>query len=196
MEDEYHFQPEGYLEDIREEIARYDELQDEVARATESMFAGRILELGAGTGETSRRVLALHPDARLVGLDVSAEMLAEARGSLPAANVETLIAQRLQDPLPAGPFDLVVSALAVHHLEPEEKRSLFRRVAEALAPTARFVLGDVVVPERPEDAEIELSEGYDKPDSVEDQLGWLGEAGFDARVTWAKKDLAVLVADL
>ncbi len=90
----------------------------------------------------------------------------------------------------------MVSALAVHHLEPEEKRSLFRRVAEALAPTARFVLGDVVVPERPEDAEIELSEGYDKPDSVEDQLGWLEEAGFDARVTWAKKDLAVLVADL
>src|SRR6266568_914320 len=137
MEDEYHFQPESYPEEIREEIARYDELQDEVAWATEGVSAGRILELGTGTGETARRVLALHPDARLVGLDVSAEMLAEARGSLPASSVETLIAQRLQDPLPAGPFDLVVSALAVHHLEPEEKRSLFRRVAEALAPTAR-----------------------------------------------------------
>jgi tRNA (cmo5U34)-methyltransferase len=195
MEDDYHFKPETYLEWAREDIPAYDELQDEVARATAGVEARRILELGTGTGETARRVLEAHPEARLVGLDVNPEMLAEAHASLPAAQVETLVAQTLQDPLPAGPFDLVMSALAVHHLDSQEKRSLFARVHEALRPDGRFVLGDVVVSEQPEDAEIELSEGYDKPDTVEDQLAWLADAGFDVRVTWARKDLAVFSAD-
>jgi hypothetical protein len=38
-------------------------------------------------------------------------------------------------------------------------------------------------------------EGYDIPDSIEDQLSWLTEAGFDATVTWESDDLAVLIAD-
>lgn len=196
MEDDYHFKPEGYLDWAREDIPGYEEFQDEVARAAGEVGARRILELGTGTGETARRVLALHPEAKLVGLDVNPEMLAEAHASLPAAQVETLVAQRLQDPLPAGPFELVFSALAVHHLEPEEKRALFRSVADVLAPGGIFVLGDVVVPERPEEAEVKLSEGYDKPDSVEDQLAWLADAGFDARVTWSRRDLAVISAGL
>jgi len=192
MEDEYHFKPEGYLEEIYEDISRYDELQDEIARATDGVKARRILELGTGTGETARRVLARHPEVRLVGIDVSPDMLGEARRTLPAAQVEELIAQRLQDPLPPGPFELVFSALAVHHLDAGEKADLFRRVAAALEPGGRFVLGDVVVPERREDAEIDLTDGYDKPDSVADQLRWLEEEGFTAQVIWAHKDLAVI----
>ncbi len=195
MEDEYHFQPEGYLEWARADIPAYDELQDEAARQTEGILARRILELGTGTGETARRVLARHPGAKLVGIDLNAEMLAEARGSLPLSSVETLIAQRLEEPLPAGQFDLVFSALAVHHLEAEAKRSLFRRVAEVLRPGGRFVLADVVVPDRPEEAEIDLTEGYDRPDRVDQQLAWLVDAGLKTRVAWVRKDLAVLVAD-
>jgi len=194
MEEEYHFTPEGYAERIREEVPAYDQLHDALVQATQGIELNRALELGMGTGETARRVLEGHPGAKLVGIDVSAEMLAEARSSVPEA--ETLIAQRLEDPLPAGPFDLVFSALAVHHLDPEQKADLFRRVAEVLAPGGRFVLADAVVPERPEDAEIDLTDGYDKPDSVEDQLGWLKDAGFVALVTWARKDLAVIVAEL
>jgi tRNA (cmo5U34)-methyltransferase len=53
-----------------------------------------------------------------------------------------------------------VSALAVHHLTAEAKADLFRRAAEALSPAGRFVLGDVVVPARPEDAVIPLEEGF------------------------------------
>jgi cyclopropane fatty-acyl-phospholipid synthase-like methyltransferase len=52
---------------------------------------------------------------------------------------------RLEDPLPGGPFDLVVSALAVHHLRAPGKADLFRRIAEQLTPGGRFVMGDVVV---------------------------------------------------
>ena len=50
-----------------------------------------------------------------------------------------------------GQFDLVFSALAVHHLDTAGMEDLFRRVAGVLSPGGRFVLGDVVVPRDPSD---------------------------------------------
>jgi tRNA (cmo5U34)-methyltransferase len=187
-----HFDPDGYLERIREEVPGYDELQERVAAATDGVDARRILDLGVGTGETARRVLALHPGARLTGLDRSGEMLERARAVLPAERIESLAVSRLEDPLPPGRFDLVVSALAVHHLDGSGKADLFRRVAQVLAPGGRFVLGDVVVPERPEEAVIPLTPGFDLPDRVTDQLAWLEAAGLGAHLVWADRDLAVL----
>jgi tRNA (cmo5U34)-methyltransferase len=67
-------------------------------------------------------------------------------------------------------------------------------VAEALAPGGRFVLADVVVPERAEDAVIPCTPGFDLPDSAADQLEWLRAAGLEPSVTWARRDLAVLAA--
>ena len=75
-----------------------------------------MLELGTGTGETARRLLEAHPDAFLVGVDASAEMLAVARSVLPGDRVDLRVGA-IEEPLPEGPFDLVASALCVHHLE-------------------------------------------------------------------------------
>ena len=186
---QFHFTPERYLELMHAEVPRYEELQDEVAAATAGAPAASILELGVGTGETSRRVLAVHPGARLVGIDASAEMLAEAR--LPGAE---LTVARLEDPLPRGPFDLVVSCLAVHHLDGAGKRDLFRRIAEALADGGRLVLGDVIVPADPADAVTPCTPDFDLPDRLDDQLAWLADAGFDAHATWVRGDLAVVRA--
>jgi tRNA (cmo5U34)-methyltransferase len=120
-------------------------------------------------------------------------MLARARTSLPAAE---LLVSRLQDTLPTGPFDLVVSALAVHHLDAAGKRDLFARVRRVLRPGGRFVLADVVVPEDPADGTTPLSPGFDRPDRLDEQLDWLADAGFAPRVTWGAGDLAVIAADL
>jgi SAM-dependent methyltransferase len=118
---QFHFDPAHYLELMHDEVPRYVELQEETARATDGVTARTILELGVGTGETARRVLARHPGATLVGIDASAEMLAAA--SLPGADLRV---GRLEDPLPEGPFDLVVSCLAVHHLDGGGKRGPLR----------------------------------------------------------------------
>jgi tRNA (cmo5U34)-methyltransferase len=190
--EQFHFDPVTYLDMIREEVPAYDEFQDAVAAATEGIRAERVLELGVGTGETSRRVLALHPGATLIGIDENAAMLAAAAAVVAGADLRV---GRLEDPLPEGPFDLVVSALAVHHLDGAGKADLFGRVVDRLRPRGRFVLGDVVVPEDPADVVTPIDGMYDMPSTVADQLGWLAAAGLDARVAWARQDLAVIVAE-
>jgi tRNA (cmo5U34)-methyltransferase len=188
---EFHWDPDSYLELVRSEVPDYEVLQNEVAAATDGIAAERLLELGTGTGITARNVLARHPGAHLTGIDASAEMLGQV--DVPGADLRV---QDLGDPLPEGPFDVVFSALAVHHLDGPGKAALFRRVAAALAPGGRFVLGDMIVPEDPADVVTPIDDRhYDQPDSVADQLDWMRDAGFDARVSWLHRDLAVLVGD-
>ena len=206
---QFHFRPDTYLVEIRQEVSAYDELQGALVEAS-GEGAGRILELGTGTGETARRLLERHPEAELVGIDESPGMLEAARRTLedlsgrggagsdrvdgPGSDRVDLHVARLQDDLPTGPFDLVASALCVHHLDGPEKRDLFGRVRAQLRPGGRFVLGDVVVPESADDAVTPLTDGYDKPSSVADQLQWLAAAGFEAKVIWTQQDLAVIRA--
>lgn len=185
---QFHFHPDEYLELMRSEMPAYERLQEEAAAATGS-GASRLLELGTGTGETARRVLARHPGATLVGIDASADMLAAAQ--LRGADLRV---SRLQDPLPEGPFDLVFSALAVHHLDGPGKADLFARVAAVLVPGGRFVLADVVVPDDPADAVTPLSPDYDLPSRVDEQLAWLRDAGLEPSLAWVERDLAVIAA--
>ena len=189
---QFHFNPDFYLELMAEEVPEYARLQDEAAAASADLApVRRILDLGTGTGETARRVLASHPGAQLVGVDSSPAMLARARMLLPDADLRVA---RLEDPLPDGPFDLVVSALVVHHLSGPEKANLFARVAAALRPGGRLVLADVVVPDDPADVVTPVDGTFDVPSTVDEQLAWLRDVGIEPRVAWAHRDLAVLVA--
>src|SRR3954471_7239651 len=180
---DFEWNPDTYLDEMLEEIPGYEELEAAVADAARGT---NILELGTGTGETALRVLAHNPGARWTGIDASEAMLAAAKARLPQD--ADLRVQRLEDPLPEGPFDLVVSVLAVHHLDADAKRELFNRIA---AHTDRFVLGDVVVPSDPTEAVIEIDGVYDVPSTTAEQEAWLEEAGFDVEVTPVRADLTV-----
>ena len=195
---QFHFDPDTYLDMVRAEVIDYDALQGEVERATRA-FAGngapRTLDLGAGTGSTSLAVLRARPNAHLVLVDENPGMLAVAEDVLPAANVERVVVADLSDPLPEGPFDLVVSALAIHHLDGPAKQALFGDVHARLRAGGRFVMADVVIPDNAGDATTPLTDGYDKPDRARDLLAWLHDAQFRAECVWAAHDLAVFVAD-
>ena len=119
-------------------------------------------------------------------------MLAAASAEVAAADLRL---SRLEDPLPDGTFDLVVSALAVHHLDSRGKADLFARVAARLQPGGRFVVGDVVIPDDPADIVTPIDGVYDQPSTLGEQLRWLVDAGLEAHVAYARQDLAVVVAD-
>jgi tRNA (cmo5U34)-methyltransferase len=190
---DWEWDPETYLAQMADEIPGYEDLQAAVAAATGTVGATRVLELGTGTGETALLVRARHPEARWVGIDSSEAMLGRARERLPDADLRL---QRLEDELPTGPFDLVVSALAVHHLDGAGKQHLFSRIARVLRPGGHFVLGDVVVPPPGQEGPIYIDWVIDKPDTVEDQLTWLRAAGFEVEASSVRVDLAVLHARL
>lgn len=177
MSAQFHLAPETYLEEIRAAVPRYDELQDEAIAAIP--FAPvRVLEVGIGTGETTRRLLAAYPDAQVTGLDSSPEMVFRAR----ELEIEVKLA-RMEDPLPDGPWDLVISVLTVHHLRSEGKQDLFRRVREQ---SRSLVLGDVV---RAEVEVAPIEEGVDFPDPAADLTAWCS-----GEITWEADDLAVVRA--
>lgn len=190
---DYHFTPDSYLAMMREAVPGYDQMEDETVAAT-GASATLVLELGIGTGETARRVLARHPQAKIIGIDGSPGMVAVARAALPVHRVSVLVGA-LEDPLPEGPFDLVVSALAVHHLHGDGKADLFRRIAEVLKPGGRFVLADVVEPEDPSYVVTVIDPEIDHPSKLDEQLGWLEAAGLMPKVTWTHRDLAVIASN-
>ena len=82
----------------------------------------RVLELGMGTGETTRRLIEAYPEAWVVGLDSSPDMVFRARKSYDDVQLA-----RMEDPLPDGPWDLVISVLSVNQLDDEQRRNLCRR---------------------------------------------------------------------
>jgi tRNA (cmo5U34)-methyltransferase len=174
---QFHWKPDRYLELIRAEVPRYDELQ-EAAIAAVPFAPERVLELGMGTGETTRRLIEAYPDAWVIGLDSSPDMVFRAREMYDDVQLA-----RIEDPLPDGPWDLVIGVLSIHHLTAEQKQNLFRRVREH---SRALVIGDVVK------ADVQVAPidpGYDYPETPEDLASWTG-----GEVTWAEDDLAVVRA--
>jgi tRNA (cmo5U34)-methyltransferase len=103
----------------------------------------RVLELGVGTGNLTSKVLDRFPQSTVVGYDLSSEMLARARAKLApvGARVQIHEGDISQVAFP-GPFDAVISAIAVHHVPSPAKPILFHRLYDALRPGGILVLGD------------------------------------------------------
>lgn len=159
---QFNWDPGTYLETIRAEIPRFDDLQ--AASIAAIPFApARVLELGIGTGETSRRLLEAYSEAEITGLDSSPEMVFRAR----ELGIEVRLA-RMEDPLPDGPWDLVIAVLSVHLLDEAGELDLLRRVREE---SRALVIGGV----------------EEDPETLAERAG--------GRVAWRDGDLAVVAAE-
>jgi len=173
----FHWKPDTYLELIRSEIPRYDELQEQAIAAIQQP-PQRVLELGMGTGETTRRLIEAYPESWVIGLDASADMVFRAREMYDDVQLA-----RIEDPLPEGPWDLVIGVLSIHHLTSDQKQNLFRQVR---AQARSFVVGDVV---KAETQIAPIDPAYDFPETAEDLAAWTG-----GTITWRQDDLAVVRA--
>jgi tRNA (cmo5U34)-methyltransferase len=161
--DRFDWTPEVYLERIRAQIPRYDELQEEAIAAIPSP-PERVLELGMGTGETTRRLIETYPEAWVVGLDASPDMVFRARQAYDDVQLA-----RMEDPLPDGPWDLVISVLSTGELSEDQLQALCRRVREH---SRSLVIGDAFDPAK-----------------LKKLLAWCG-----GEIAWQADDLAVVSA--
>jgi len=110
----------------------------------------RVLEIGCGTGTAA--ILAARGGADVVGFDVSADMLAEAREKVKAARLEDRI--RLvemgvsgMDRLADRSFDLVMATLVFSELSPEEQAYALRHARRTLRDGGRLAIADEARPE-------------------------------------------------
>jgi len=161
--DRFDWTPEVYLERIRAQVPRYDELQEQAIAAI-PFPPERVLELGMGTGETTNRLIEAFPDAWVIGLDSSPDMVFRARQAYDDVQLA-----RMEDPLPDGPWDLVISVLSAGDLDDNQMEALCRRVREQ---SRSLVIGDAL-----------------ESHKLNKLLTWS-----DGEVTWQGDDLAVVRA--
>lgn len=195
--------PETYDSLRRQLIPSFDLLYSSAVRAVAMSVPenAKILDLGAGTGLLSAAIRKDLPSAHLTLVDRSVSMLDQAVSRFSGDERMNIHVADLGDPLPEGPFDAVVSGLAIHHLTDDEKQRLFARIHVILSSGGLFVNVEQVSAPRPflevmydlqhekhvnesNTPENEWAAGkermkYDLPIDVQTQLKWLRAAGFD-----------------
>lgn len=169
----------------------------------------KVLDLGCGTGNTSKAVKNRFPNANITCIDLAENMLEIARYKLSEYDdIEYHVADMREFEFGCD-YDLVISSLAMHHLETdEEKKAVYRRIFDSLRKGGVFLNGDNVLGsnqylekvnlekwkefmlENVSLREIEekwLPTHYeeDHPSPLIDHLDWLREVGFkDVDVVW------------
>jgi trans-aconitate methyltransferase len=110
------------------------------------------VEIGTGSGWLSAAVLSEFPNARILGLDGSPEMLKRAAQLLaPYGDRAELRRFRLEEPswadgLPQEEVRVFLSSLVFHHLDGSGKRDLFVRLFDRLEPGGALLFADVMDP--------------------------------------------------
>ncbi len=183
--------PEYVDQWIRSDVTRDGERRPVLRRMLELAPLPRdavinVLDVGAGYGVLSEEVLKLFPHARMLLQDYSEPMAEQARKRLSGQGIAiTYVMSDLRDPSWStrigGPFDLAVSALAVHNLEAESLiRACYRSICRVLRPGSMFLDYDL----------FGLVAG-----GVDTHMRWLVEAGFEQpRCSWEHLPVAVISA--
>lgn len=176
-----------------------------------------ILELGAGTGLLSSYVISRYPDANFTLIDFSDNMLNIAKSRFQGiSNIKYIVSDYSKYTFDTT-YDIIISALSIHHLEDKEKQDFYKKCFRILKPGGIFINADIIkgrtqfleslyknswtsyIKENITSKE-ELNIYYkrmelDRESKLEDQLIWLKTAGFiDVDCMYKYYNFAVLFA--
>jgi SAM-dependent methyltransferase len=174
----------------------------------------RVLDVGTGQGLLAALFLDAFPAAVAVGLDGSEPMrdIAAERMRAYGERFRFVLGDFVEGALPPeaqGPFDVVVSSRAIHHVTSRAKRQLYAEIFQALAPGGAFfnldgarpadaALGEIYrtaagrpARSRPEEERARLSGHYFE--TLDEQLDFLRGAGFSlVDCFWKRLDLVLI----
>ena len=104
----------------------------------------RILDLGCGTGLELDQVFLRAPNASITGIDLAAGMLNRLRKKYRARadQIQLIEGNYLDVPFGKDEYDYAISSLTTHHLPPENKVIVYRKIFNALKPHGSYIEGD------------------------------------------------------
>lgn len=159
-----------------------------------------VLDLGAGTGLVTALILNIYPEVVVSLLDISEKMLGCAKKRFAGKDNVHFYVMDYDASLLPGEYNLVVSAMSIHHLEDSGKKRLFQKIYDALTPGGSFIHAELARGATDEIEEIyqeqwrkhlertDLTEdeldiiydrmSYDIPAPLDQQLNWMRAAGF------------------
>jgi tRNA (cmo5U34)-methyltransferase len=130
---------------MKEYIEGFEQFYSSVAAAVpETQAELRILDIGCGTGLELAAVFQRAPNALITGVDLSGEMLNVLRDKYPDyLDQITLVRESyVTFSYQEEAYDYIISAMTLHHLLPESKNSLYRKIRKALKPGGKYIEGD------------------------------------------------------
>lgn len=203
-------------------IPCFDAFYESAARALKEKLPPsrrniKILDLGAGTGLMTQYAYSAFADSNpsVALLDLSPKMLEIARQRFSGIKNAQFIEGDFFSF--SGKYDVICSALAIHHIENDDKKKLFAKIYDSLEDGGVFVNAEQILGKTPEEiaanaadreriirehfvspAEAETARERLKLDrcaTVEDNINWLLEAGFSkAECVFEHLDFAVICA--
>ncbi|MFC1868249.1 class I SAM-dependent methyltransferase [Thermodesulfobacteriota bacterium] len=202
---------QSYDQARRQLVPSFDDFYGTVLRQIpyETQAEFRVLDLGAGSGILSFLVAKNFPKSRITLIDISQEMLDKAREKFTDSpnRFDFIVADYSIEELPGG-FDVIISALSIHHNADSDKRRLFGKIYSSLLHRGLFINADQVLGSTAEIDDIYRKQWLmdvrklgvceadlaaamermreDKMATLEDQLQWLKIAGFQSVNCWYK----------
>lgn len=132
------------LYDVVTRLSRIRPLHRRAVELAEVGDGQAVLDVGCGTGSLSLTVLEAVPDARVTGLDPDGDSLRRAARKARRRSVSLTLVQGYADRLPAedGSVDHVVSSLALHHVDEEERAGFAAEALRVLRPGGTVTIVD------------------------------------------------------
>ncbi len=203
---------EGYEDHMRGCVNDFSEFYKTISRPIPNMDKPLfVLDLGCGTGLEIEDIYKKAPNASLVCVDVSEEMLAKLKEKYFAlGKVISLVKESyLTFKYELSKYDFIVSVMTMHHFEYDVKLKLYSAIRNSLKDGACYIEGDYVVSESEEKNKLDeyfalkksrpkILDGFyhiDIPFSKETQLELFKAAGFSKiDLIWEKGNDVIFVA--
>ena len=186
----------------------YDERHLKLIEAKEKIIdflpkhLDKVIDLGAGTGLQLIKLYKEYPNVHTIAIDISDGMLKKLEERHISNNI-TIVNKSFFDYDFGKDIDTVISTQALHHFEPNDKLTLYKKVYECLKENGVFVNEDYFA----EDEESEkqgfedyynLVRGdgkhYDTPLTIEHEIEILKEVGFNNIETCITDNYKILIA--
>lgn len=190
---------DGYDKYRKQAIPHMDIYYNTVVQLTEKYENPTILDLGAGTGILTQLLHKQHPTSNITLIDLSTEMLKNAKQKFKKQNFKYIEADYLKHEF-TEQYDIIVSSLSIHHLTDNEKQLLYKKIYDTLKTNGIFINADQVKgsTEKTEETYKKLDESHlkkqdmpeeeketlrnrrklDKPATLMDTLNWYHEIGY------------------